>query len=78
MVERAKELLKKDIYMVFGGFHLMRKSDAELQQIIERFKKLGVKKVGATHCTGEKAIAAFKKAFGKNYIPIGVGKKLIF
>ncbi len=78
MVKRAKQILKKDVYMVFGGFHLMRKSEAELQQIVQDFKKLGVKKVGATHCTGEPAINAFKKAYGKNYISIGVGKKLTF
>lgn len=78
MITRAKQFMKKDIYMVLGGFHLMRKSDAELKQIIEGFKKLGVRKVGATHCTGDRAIAAFKRAYGKDYIPIGVGKTLRF
>jgi 7,8-dihydropterin-6-yl-methyl-4-(beta-D-ribofuranosyl)aminobenzene 5'-phosphate synthase len=78
MITRAKKFMKKEIYMVLGGFHLMRKSETELKQIIDGFKKLGVRNVGATHCTGDKAIAAFKKAYGKHYIPIGAGKKLSF
>ena len=74
IVERAKEILKKKVYFVFGGFHLMAKSVNELEDIITQFKNMGVKKVGATHCTGEKAIELFKKAYKKNFIEMGVGK----
>jgi len=52
----------------------MAKSEDEVRQIISQFKNLGVKKCGPTHCTGDKAIALFKKAFGPNYIRMGVGK----
>jgi 7,8-dihydropterin-6-yl-methyl-4-(beta-D-ribofuranosyl)aminobenzene 5'-phosphate synthase len=74
IVETAKTQRNKKIYMVFGGFHLVRKSDAQVKEIIKKFKELGVQKVGATHCTGDKAIELFKKAYGKNYVPMGVGK----
>jgi 7,8-dihydropterin-6-yl-methyl-4-(beta-D-ribofuranosyl)aminobenzene 5'-phosphate synthase len=74
IVETAKTQRNKKIYMVFGGFHLMRKSDAQVKEIIKKFKELGVQKVGATHCTGDKAIELFKEAYGKNYVPMGVGK----
>lgn len=77
MVARAKEMLKKDVYLVFGGFHLMNKRPEEITQIITDLKKLGVKKVGATHCTGEAAIKMFKEAFKENFEPIGVGKVLV-
>jgi 7,8-dihydropterin-6-yl-methyl-4-(beta-D-ribofuranosyl)aminobenzene 5'-phosphate synthase len=66
--------LDRPIYLVFGGFHLGNKSDAELQEIIANFKELKVEKCGATHCTGDKAIAKFKEAFGENYVPMGTGK----
>ncbi|MGB9005448.1 MAG: MBL fold metallo-hydrolase [Candidatus Aminicenantales bacterium] len=74
ILERAKEILDKPIYLVFGGFHLGNNSDAELQEIIARFKELKVEKCGATHCTGDKAIGLFRKAFGEGFVPMGTGK----
>jgi 7,8-dihydropterin-6-yl-methyl-4-(beta-D-ribofuranosyl)aminobenzene 5'-phosphate synthase len=38
---------------------------------------LGVEKCGATHCTGDKAIDMFKKAFGDNYLPMGTGNVIV-
>jgi 7,8-dihydropterin-6-yl-methyl-4-(beta-D-ribofuranosyl)aminobenzene 5'-phosphate synthase len=73
IVDIVKKNLEKNVYMVLGGFHLFQKSEADIQRIIQRFKQLGVEKVGATHCTGDKAIDMIKKAYGDNYIPIGVG-----
>jgi 7,8-dihydropterin-6-yl-methyl-4-(beta-D-ribofuranosyl)aminobenzene 5'-phosphate synthase len=76
ILKRAKEILDRDIYLVFGGFHLMQHSDEQVKAIIEDFKKLGVVKCGASHCTGDRQIALFKEAFGENYVPIGTGKVL--
>lgn len=76
ILKRAQEMFDKQIYLVFGGFHLMAKSDAELKEIIHSFKEIGVMKCGATHCTGDKAIAMFKEAYGKDYVPMGTGKVL--
>jgi 7,8-dihydropterin-6-yl-methyl-4-(beta-D-ribofuranosyl)aminobenzene 5'-phosphate synthase len=74
ILRRAKEILDRPIYLVFGGFHLGNKSDAEMQEIIAGFKELKVQKCGATHCTGNGPIAMFKKAFGEEYVPMGTGK----
>lgn len=74
MVRRAKEVVKKDVYLVFGGFHLGNTSDTEVKAIISQFKDMGVQKVGATHCTGDRAIELFKQAYGENFITMGVGK----
>jgi 7,8-dihydropterin-6-yl-methyl-4-(beta-D-ribofuranosyl)aminobenzene 5'-phosphate synthase len=74
ILKKAKEILNKDIYLVFGGFHLMHHSDEQVKEIIQEFKNLGVKKCGATHCTGDRAIALFKEAYGENYEQMGVGK----
>ncbi|MEJ2618326.1 MAG: MBL fold metallo-hydrolase, partial [Ignavibacteriaceae bacterium] len=73
ILKKAKEILNKNIYIVMGGFHLLESSDTAVNNIIEEFKTLGVEKCGATHCTGERAIALFKKAYGENFIPMGVG-----
>ena len=78
ILKHFKSSLNKEIYMVFGGFHLMRKNDAEIALIIKEMKELGVKKCGATHCTGNKQIELFKEAFGENYVPMGVGNVIEF
>lgn len=74
ILERAVEIRRKPIHLVFGGFHLGSKSEAEMKEIIARFKSLKVEKCGATHCTGDDQIAMFKKAFGENFVPMGTGR----
>ena len=74
ILKRAQEILNKNIYLVFGGFHLLGHSDTEVNQIIQEFKALGVEKCGPTHCTGDRAITLFKEAYGENYAPMGVGQ----
>lgn len=74
IVKRAKEVVDKKIYLVCGGFHLMNKSEDEVKEIISEFKDLGVIKVGASHCTGDRAIELFKEAYKENFVQMGVGK----
>lgn len=77
VLSRAKALFDRPIHLVFGGFHLGTKSDAEIEEIIRRFKELGVERCGATHCTGETgAIEMFKEAFGEDYVAMGTGRIL--
>jgi len=77
MLKLIKEDFNKNIYMVFGGFHLMDKSQKEMDVIITDMNGLGVVKCGATHCTGDSQIEMFKKAFGKDYFELGVGNKIV-
>ena len=74
MIENVINTFGKKVYMVFGGFHLMQKSDDEMQTIIQKMKEMGVQKCGATHCTGEHQIELFKEAFGSNFVEMGAGK----
>jgi 7,8-dihydropterin-6-yl-methyl-4-(beta-D-ribofuranosyl)aminobenzene 5'-phosphate synthase len=74
VLERAVEVGNQKIYAVMGGFHLLEHNDAAIAEIVARFRELGVQKVGATHCTGDKAIAAFRKAYGTNFIEMGAGR----
>lgn len=73
MLKEIKSDFNKNIYMVFGGFHLLEKSDKEMADIISEMKVLGVVKCGATHCTGEKQIKMLKEAFGENFLELGAG-----
>ncbi|MCU0462330.1 MAG: MBL fold metallo-hydrolase [Bacteroidales bacterium] len=77
MLKKIRADFNKNIYMVFGGFHLMQKSDKEMDEIISQMKALGVVKCGATHCTGDKQINMFRNAFGENYFELGVGNIIL-
>ena len=74
MIQTAKQLLGKEIYFVFGGFHLLDLSDSAVMSIIRQFQSLGVQKAGASHCTGGRAIALFKQQYGEHFVPLGVGR----
>ncbi len=77
ILRRAREVSGRDIALVLGGFHLLDTPRDALQGIVRAFKEeIGVKKVAATHCTGDEAIAMFKEAYGTSFIPVGVGKVL--
>ncbi len=71
IVRRAGE--QGMVHLVMGGFHLAGASPAEVQEVIDGFKALGVEKVAPCHCTGADATAKFEAAFGSGFIPCGVG-----
>lgn len=70
--------MEEEVYLVFGGFHLMRHSEKDVKKIISQFRESGVKKCGATHCTDDKQINLFKEAYGNDYIEMGTGRVLEF
>ena len=74
IIQAAKQLLGKEIYFVFGGFHLLDLSDSAVLGIIRQFQSLGVQKAGASHCTGDRAITLFKQQYGEHFVPLGVGR----
>ncbi len=76
IVARVKEIHEKEIYLVLGGFHLGGHSEAQIENIIQDFKDLGVRNVAPTHCTGDKAIEMFREAYGEHFIEAGVGKEI--
>jgi len=74
IVNAAKDLVKEDILLVMGGFHLEWAGKGKIEKVISAFKQLHVRYVGPCHCTGEKARSLFEKHFGRNYVNIGAGK----
>lgn len=77
IVKRAKEMLKGDILLVMGGFHLLRHSEDEVREVISELKDLSVRYVAPTHCTGDGARQMFKDAFGDHFIGLEVGSTII-
>jgi len=64
---------KENFYLVMGGFHLIESDKRIIEFIVTEFEKIGVKKVGPTHCSGKKAEEIFKEKYKENFIPIKIG-----
>ena len=74
ILERAKkEFPYLPIHFVIGGFHLGGDSVSKVSKIVEAFQALGIQKVAPCHCSGETARSLFEKAYGENYMEMGVG-----
>lgn len=78
MLKKIKSDFNKSIYAVMGGFHLMGKSENDVKSIIASMREMKIHMLGATHCTGDKQIDMFKKAFGDKFIDLGVGRLIEF
>jgi 7,8-dihydropterin-6-yl-methyl-4-(beta-D-ribofuranosyl)aminobenzene 5'-phosphate synthase len=74
IVRRAKAY--GEVYSVMGGFHLADKSTQEIKTLIAELKRLGVRQVAPSHCTGEAAIRQFSAAFGADFIQAGAGLRI--
>ena len=74
IVDKVKGLLKDDVLLIMGGFHLDGESKGEIEKLVSSFRKLGVKYVGPCHCSGDTARQLFKEEYGENFIDVGVGR----
>ncbi|MCK4626336.1 MAG: MBL fold metallo-hydrolase, partial [Phycisphaerae bacterium] len=61
------------IDLVFGGFHLLDQTKDETLKTIEAFRGFGVRRAGACHCTGSKAIQVFREQYADDFLEIGAG-----
>jgi len=77
IVKISKDLMKEDVYLVTGGFHLGGASDYEIKNIVESFRDIEVKKVAPCHCTGDRAISLFEEEYKNDFIKAGVGKTIL-
>lgn len=69
---------EKNIYAVMGGMHLLNANLARIAKTIEAFKKYQVQIIVPLHCTGQKAMKGFKKAFGDKCLFSGAGGHIDF
>jgi len=76
IVKKAKEILKNDVYLVLGGFHLCWMNTWRIKGIINGLKEERVEKVAPCHCSGNLARERFEKAYGKDFILVGAGKRI--
>ena len=76
IIRHAKKLLKSDVYLVLGGFHLCWMNAWQIKSIINGVRKERVKKVAPCHCSGNLARKLFGKSYGENLVLSGVGKRI--
>ena len=63
-LRQAQKLTGKEmIYAAIGGIHLFRASDEQIELTIAELKKMGIQKLGVSHCTGFKASARLAQEF---------------
>jgi len=77
MVREARACTDGEIALVMGGFHLGQASSAKLSAIIADFEALGVQRAAPTHCSGDRARAAFSETFRGQTFLVGAGSVLV-
>ena len=73
LVRAAKRQRGKAVRLLIGGFHLLRQPETRIRATIDALKALGVARVAPSHCTGDRAIALFRDAWGKDFLGGGCG-----
>jgi 7,8-dihydropterin-6-yl-methyl-4-(beta-D-ribofuranosyl)aminobenzene 5'-phosphate synthase len=76
ILKHAKKITGEEVYLVLGGFHLLRASELELKEIIKSIRELGVKKAAPCHCSGDQTRKLFQEEYQENFIANGVGMKI--
>ena len=71
-----KRKISNGVYLVLGGFHLCWMNGWQVKKIVNGVKKEKVKKVAPCHCSGDLARKLFEKAYGRDFILVGCGKKI--
>ena len=77
IVAHATDFLGKSVDWAVGGFHLMYANGTKIEESIQSRENLGVRFVVPTHCTGDEAVAAFRRAYGSHCVPAGAGRQLV-
>lgn len=76
MIKEAGRQAGGPIELVVGGLHLRRKPKKEVREIAEKMRKLGVRRVAPSHCTGEESVSVMADVFGEGFIESGLGKTI--
>jgi 7,8-dihydropterin-6-yl-methyl-4-(beta-D-ribofuranosyl)aminobenzene 5'-phosphate synthase len=61
------------LHMIIGGTHMGFLDALQLEKTIEFLKVFNIDKIGVSHCTGLKAAASLKQAFGEKFFLANAG-----
>jgi 7,8-dihydropterin-6-yl-methyl-4-(beta-D-ribofuranosyl)aminobenzene 5'-phosphate synthase len=76
-LRHAQNLTGKElVYAAIGGTHLFRASDERIEQTIADLKKMGIQRLGVSHCTGFRASARLAQEFEDVFFLNNAGTRL--
>jgi 7,8-dihydropterin-6-yl-methyl-4-(beta-D-ribofuranosyl)aminobenzene 5'-phosphate synthase len=78
IVRRANEIVPGAIDVVLGGFHLKDAETDVAERVIAGLKELGVRRMGPSHCTGEKHTDTFRRTWGDGLVGFDAGTTFSF
>ena len=76
ILQNIRKHLDEPIDLVIGGLHLACRMEDEVLDAIKAFRRLGVKRAGLCHCTGEEAMQMFRDEYGDDFVEVGAGLTL--
>ncbi|MBU1050789.1 MBL fold metallo-hydrolase [Candidatus Bipolaricaulota bacterium] len=76
LVQQATELAGASMSLVIGGLHLFDHKPDDIERVVTQLVDLGVQRVGACHCTGDKALVALHEALGDGFVDVSVGSRI--
>jgi len=68
---------KNSVYAAIGGTHLIRASKERVKKTVNDLKNMGIKKLGASHCTGFRAQSRLFQEFGEAFLLNNAGTRII-
>jgi len=73
-VIHSRKLMKVEkVYAIIGGFHLKDASEEKIRRTVKDLAAFNPELICPCHCTGRKATAMFKDAFGEDCIAVKTG-----
>lgn len=77
MLSSIQNILKKPIYAVFGGTHLIEADEKRIECSLQKMKEMGVGLICMSHCSGNQSIEMAKEFDGIQSVPLSVGSTII-
>lgn len=78
IITSVKNAFPEPILAVIGGTHLRNASDERIMESVEMFKNLKVKKIGVSHCTGDRATDLLKNEMKNEFFENKTGSVFEF
>jgi len=73
-VIHSRKLMKVEkVHAVIGGFHLKDANEERIKRTINDLASFNPELICPCHCTGKKAVAMFKEAFGEDCLAVKTG-----
>lgn len=74
----TRRVMSQEIHALLGGFHLLRSLKSNISNIISGLKNENIDFIAPCHCTGDVALALFKKEFDQKFLKNSVGSQHFF